>query len=296
VDFVPFQVSSGPVNNRRKLTNPWLAKPWRISAWTLAIGLAAGLSLAAPGATAQCNPAIPAVDGAGAVPSNPIQAELQTTFVNSQLAKMPIRQPILIARNSQGMVRIDRTLGKFKLESGPAAGTEEERHSISICDPETKSWVVMDTLNKTATKSKSIAMQTGMKQESSGTFCADWSKIRKMPNTVVENLGHKQISGVDAEGWKFTTQAVTPPGAAEPRGPMVHEEWCSDEIAAIVLRVQYGRNNMRTEIALVNLQRFEPDPALFQIPPDYTVSERVNEKPLGMRLGALNAPVVTAPR
>lgn len=57
------------------------------------------------------------------------------------------------------------------------------------------------------------------------------------------------------------------------------EVWCSDELAAVVSRsTENSKSGHKTSTAMTSLQRQEPDAALFQIPPDYVVSETAPDK------------------
>ncbi len=54
------------------------------------------------------------------------------------------------------------------------------------------------------------------------------------------------------------------------------ELWCSEELGALLLLVrQTGTTQTKMEMKLTKIVPGEPDPALFQIPPDYRVVERV---------------------
>jgi len=89
-----------------------------------------------------------------------------------------------------------------------------------------------------------------------------------------EQLGTQTIEGLIAEGTRFTT--TYPAGAVGNDRPfdVVHEMWRSDQLKMVVLSKsedpRNGENVMRRE----NVNLVEPDPALFQPPPDYKV---VNE-------------------
>ena len=88
-----------------------------------------------------------------------------------------------------------------------------------------------------------------------------------------EELGAKEIEGCMASGIRFSV--TTPAGKIGNEKPLVKVDeiwWCKDLKAALVSIYddpQYGRKIMR----LTNIQRGEPDPQLFQIPPDYAVRE-----------------------
>ena len=84
------------------------------------------------------------------------------------------------------------------------------------------------------------------------------------------------IQGFDVQGVRITTNRVGANG--EPLLPTVREEWCSEELGALIVQVMNSPNpGYRREITLMNIERHEPDAALFEIPPDYTVLESVPE-------------------
>lgn len=88
-----------------------------------------------------------------------------------------------------------------------------------------------------------------------------------------ESLGTQTIAGVQAEGTRNTF--TIPAGKIGNERPIVttSERWYSPELQAVVLSKtsdpRMGENTYR----LTNLVRAEPDPALFQVPPDYTIKE-----------------------
>jgi hypothetical protein len=58
----------------------------------------------------------------------------------------------------------------------------------------------------------------------------------------------------------------------------ITERWCSDDLSAIVLTVfEDTKTGVKTSIAMQNIERAEPDPTLFQIPPNYAVTESIEE-------------------
>jgi hypothetical protein len=84
----------------------------------------------------------------------------------------------------------------------------------------------------------------------------------------VEKLGQETIDGVYAEGERVTTviRAGTRGNARDIT--VVTERWRSPDLGIEVLsKTTDPRGDTTTEIK--NLSRTEPDPALFQVPPDY---------------------------
>lgn len=88
-----------------------------------------------------------------------------------------------------------------------------------------------------------------------------------------ENLGHMTIEGVDAVGtratWTIPANAI---GNSQPI-VRVNETWFSPELRMPVLTMYSDPQSGETTHKLVSLLRSEPDPALFQIPSDYTVTQ-----------------------
>lgn len=99
------------------------------------------------------------------------------------------------------------------------------------------------------------------------------------PNVTTEDLGFQNVEGVMATGKRTTT--VIPAGqvgnAQEIR--VVSEQWFSDEIQALVMTRHIDPRSGENVYRLVNILRAEPDPALFQVPADYTVQKRGVRRP-----------------
>jgi hypothetical protein len=185
--------------------------------------------------------------------------------------------PQSVARDSQGRVRIDHFLNMVKTKSPDGTVNEVERHSITICDPNYRRAVQLDTAEKTATVfalrpvPANTAEPGNAKQQ---TFCKWYFGMPRYLHKVdSEDLGHRVIEGFDARGVRTTSIERTSRSVG--MKPVTVEEWCSDELAAIVLRVtltKVGAGHLHT-VGLTHIVRSEPDPALFEIPPDYTILE-----------------------
>jgi hypothetical protein len=98
-------------------------------------------------------------------------------------------------------------------------------------------------------------------------------------NVTKEDLGQQNVEGVMATGTRTTT--VIPAGeignAQEIR--IVSEQWFSDEIQSLVMTRHNDPRSGENVYRLVNILRAEPDPALFQVPADYTVRSRQVRRP-----------------
>jgi len=101
------------------------------------------------------------------------------------------------------------------------------------------------------------------------------SKVRQGHEVNSESLGTKMIEGVSVEGTRITI--TTPAGAEGNDRPMqrVCDRWHSEELNLTLLSNCSDPRSGRMVLRLSNLNRGEPDPSLFEIPPDYTI---VDEK------------------
>ena len=88
-------------------------------------------------------------------------------------------------------------------------------------------------------------------------------------NVQIEDLGRQAISGIDGQG--LHRRYVLPAGSDANFPSSSTERWCSDELGAILKQIFLAGGTRKTETVLQNIVRREPDPALFQIPSDYTI-------------------------
>jgi hypothetical protein len=95
----------------------------------------------------------------------------------------------------------------------------------------------------------------------------------KPDDTKVENLGTQMIEGVSAEGTRRTT--TIPAGQIGNELPivMVNERWYLPELQVVVMSTRSDPRTGTTTYKLTNINRSEPAPTLFQVPPDYTLHD-----------------------
>jgi hypothetical protein len=88
---------------------------------------------------------------------------------------------------------------------------------------------------------------------------------------VVDDLGTQMIEGVSAQGTRTTT--TIPAGQIGNEQPIVTttERWYSPELQVTVMNKRTDPRTGTTTYKLTNISRAEPSPALFQVPPDYTI-------------------------
>jgi len=107
-------------------------------------------------------------------------------------------------------------------------------------------------------------------------------KVAK-PDVKTEALGKRTIEGVEAEGSRSTI--TLPEGAIGNERPIasVSERWYSSELQSVVMSKRSDPRFGDTTYQLVNVQRGEQPPSLFEVPSDYTVRDDLsmaNEKKL----------------
>ena len=94
------------------------------------------------------------------------------------------------------------------------------------------------------------------------------------PQTTREKLGTQVIEGVSAEGTRVTTTYPEGSVGNDRSFTTVSETWVSRELGTVVLSTNSDPRTGERTTKLINISRSEPDPALFQIPSDYTIEDQ----------------------
>jgi hypothetical protein len=91
--------------------------------------------------------------------------------------------------------------------------------------------------------------------------------------TATEKLPDRMIEGVWATGIRRTTTIAK--GAIGNEQPIktVSEEWTSPDLQVLVLTDRNDPRSGRSTYKLLRVNLGEPDPSLFQVPPDYTIQQ-----------------------
>jgi hypothetical protein len=235
---------------------------------------------------AQCGPNIIGFGEIGVVANNPFHAEVTHTTTSHTDVEPALRlnYPEWVARDSQGRIRTERIAGEFKRDTGPDAGSNVEAHLIRICDPIAQTMTQIDTATLTAKiiHSRPSAPSAGTLKSSTTprSFCSTrMSSSRQASRFNVEDLGEQTIEGVEAHGERIILPKLgATVGEDPPNGESTSERWCSDSLSALVLTITGNtKTGVKSSLAMQKIERTEPDPALFQIPEGYTVTESVAE-------------------
>ena len=115
------------------------------------------------------------------------------------------------------------------------------------------------------------------KKEDINTFtgsvaAAPYASAKRMNmESRTEELGKQNIEGIEAEGTR--TINTIPAGTIGNERPIevVYERWYSPELQMIIMTRSVDPRMGETTQRLVNINRSEPDPSLFQVPSDFTI-------------------------
>jgi hypothetical protein len=88
-----------------------------------------------------------------------------------------------------------------------------------------------------------------------------------------EQLPPRQMEGVRVEGHRTTTTIAAGAIGNDLPITIVSEEWVSPELQVLVMTLRKDPRNGESTYRLLNVVRRDPDPSLFQVPPEYTVKE-----------------------
>jgi hypothetical protein len=202
-----------------------------------------------------------------------------------------------VYRDSLGRTRTERQM--FRGLAGIGQTVLESPMIIEIVDPIGQSRYTLDAQNKVAHRQELGASRpdtiaaTTPGGSGSATFAINGGAFGnrlgaattpnatgKMidparPQMTTEKLASQTIEGVLVEGTRNTM--TWPVGAQGNDRPITRtdETWMSPELKVVILHQTNDPRSGEQTQKLINIDRSEPDPSLFQPPPDYTI---VDEK------------------
>jgi hypothetical protein len=119
-------------------------------------------------------------------------------------------------------------------------------------------------------------------------------------STKTEDLGSRNIDGVEARGTRTVTTIEAGKIGNERPIEIVYEKWYSDELQMVVQSRHYDPRFGEQTYRLTNIVRSEPDPSLFTPPADYkvlteptTVYRTVRPKAAGERTAPTRTIILT---
>jgi hypothetical protein len=184
-----------------------------------------------------------------------------------------------VYRDSQGRVRTETAAGR------PApSGAKTANTFITIHDPVAGVMRRVDTQNRVVTEIpiRAGSARTGATPGPHAMAGRGRGAQRPAdPNVTTEDLGQQTVNGVVATGHRITR--TIPAGAMGNSQPIqsVHEVWTSADLKVPVLVKTSDPRYGTTVTQLTNINRSEPDAALFQAPAGYTVRQGQAVRPMG---------------
>jgi hypothetical protein len=193
---------------------------------------------------------------------------------------------------------------------------EEMNGTVSIYDPVAKLRVVLDPATKTARKNNSGSVFFA--NSGNTVFTTGFDRVitgqneRSNPATMkgvmaetTENLGSQSVNGVTAQGIR-TTMTIPKGQIGNSKDiKVLTERWTSSDLQMLVKSINSDPRFGDTTYQLTKVVLSSPDPALFQIPPDYTVTDQPNSplrlatpapaRGVGRGAAGVPGPVVPAP-
>jgi hypothetical protein len=206
------------------------------------------------------------------------------------------KESVNIYRDGSGRTRTERTVTEGR-PGQTATAQAATRTVVTIHDPVGGTTSELDTTARTA----HTQQIPGFRGNSGGGVRPNAAEAGNRPgrangagngpandpNVTTESLGMQTINGVQATGTRVTrTIPAGRIGNAQPI-TMVTETWHSPDLQRpVMIKTVDPRSGTRVT-QLTNITRTEPDPTLFQVPSDFTVTKGGR----GPRGGA-NAPVI----
>jgi hypothetical protein len=151
--------------------------------------------------------------------------------------------------------------------------------TISIYDPASKLRFELDPATKTAARKRNPEMlfekapgATGFRLVYDESHPPNPAATKGVMAETTESLGTQSINGVTAQGVR-TTMTIPKGQIGNNRDiKILTERWTSDDLQMLVRSINSDPRFGDTTYQLTKVVRSAPDPALFQVPADYTVT------------------------
>jgi hypothetical protein len=183
-----------------------------------------------------------------------------------------------VYRDSMGRVRTETTV-QPRVRAGQTS--EQAPHTIAtIHDPVAGVTTELNSATKTAHE---VRMGRGRGANSAATpragrggrqaGGANAATASSNPDVVRESLPMQTINGIQATGTRVTRTIPAGRMGNAQAIQVVHETWMSADLKIPVMVKDTDPRSRTTITQLTNINRSEPDPALFQAPSDYKVTK-----------------------
>jgi hypothetical protein len=146
---------------------------------------------------------------------------------------------------------------------------------ISITDPVARTIASLQPFFKSATVTH-VPLPSPEQEARAEGFRAKAAEYRALhpPSPDAESpLPPQTIAGVYAEGKRHTT-VLTAKMAGDQAVRVLEQTWTAPDLKIPLARTSDDPRGEKIAMTVITLQRANPDPALFQIPPDYKLVEQ----------------------
>jgi len=235
--------------------------------------------------------------GGGLVKGQPYSAEMVMEHSQTLLNGTHIdqkREMSMVYRDSEGRTRTERRM--FTGKARPVGAQQPGLQLIHIYDPVAGYSYTLDTEKHIAHRiTVPTPSEAPRRVRTEGTLVPMTGSRpgtgKPAPSSLQnrqikhESLGTDVIDGLTATGTRTSiTTAVGVEGNDRPL-TRVCDHWTSEELKITLLSKCSDPRSGSSVIRAQNVERTEPDPLLFQIPPDYTVDEETGPYVIGYRKG-----------
>jgi len=175
-----------------------------------------------------------------------------------------------VYRDSQGRTRRETTFSGV----GPLAASGQPRTLVMIHDPVAGTGYVLHADNKTAEQfpaRPANANKSGSNPEA--RFEAHIQQEIANGTLKKEDLGTQTISGISAQGTRYTHTIPAGQVGNANAISVVSEQWYSPDLQVVVKSTRSDPRTGQVTYTLTNIQRTEPAASLFTVPSDYTVKQ-----------------------
>lgn len=159
---------------------------------------------------------------------------------------------------------------------------EDAQGRIIIVDPVAGFRATLDPKAKTATKSKA----SGGSAFGNPSINVRTTRPNNTGSELREFLGVQSVNGANARGERLTITIPKGEIGNDRELKVITERWLSEELGMLIKSTNSDPRYGDTTYELTNIKLTAPDPALFQIPADYAVTEAGGPRPIQARPAA----------
>jgi hypothetical protein len=160
------------------------------------------------------------------------------------------------------------TVAKLYRDAEGRTRTEDAQGKITIVDPVAGFRATLNSKTKTGTKANS----TGGGAFANVQTRIETTRVGQTGSELKERMGLQPVNGVQARGERLTITIPKGDIGNDRELKVVTERWTSEDLQMLVKSVNSDPRYGETTYELKGISTAAPDPKLFEIPADYTVT------------------------